>query len=164
MTKQLDTNSEEFWRDYAKLRDETLRIMKAKPVKNLNMLEVIYTLRLLELKALLAEGRYNQVVVHKNDSRLEGFDDADRFLAMLADCDSREVLLTTKRLIRNFGGTAYHWRKIAHKCPIIEVASAISEYSSGYYGRGWIIAPHICTLRKWILRTTEYSEIINLKL
>lgn len=163
MIQRIDVNSKDFWQEYAEFRDEVFRVMKARPVKNLTLEEAAYTLRLLELKAFLTEGTYGQVVVRKNDRRLEQCDDADRFLAMLADCDQREILLTTKTCIRTFGGTAYHWRKIAHQCPITGVASAISESSSGYYGRGWVLAPHICTLRKWILETTEYSPINKLK-
>lgn len=131
------------------------RILEAAPVKNLTPNEVLTTLRLLELQQFLAQGRYNEIVIHRNDKRLELLDDKDRFLAMLADCDKRDVLLFSGRCRSLFGGSVYHWRNIARKCPITAVASAISECGSGYYGRGWEIAPHICTLRKWIIEHIE---------
>ena len=130
-------------------------IMETAPVKNLTPDEVLNTLRLLELQQFLAQGRYNEIVIHRNDKRLELLDDKDRFLAMLADCDKRDVLLFSGRCRSLFGGSVYHWRNIARKCPITAVASAVSECGSGYYGRGWEIAPHICTLRKWIIEHIE---------
>lgn len=139
------------------------RIMEAAPVKNLTPDEVEATLRFLELKEFLSEGRYNQIVVNINDKRLELCDDSDRFLAVLADCDNRDALLGTKRCRRLFGGTVYHWRRIARKCPIIETVSALSECSSGYYGRGWAIAPHIERLIDWIIKHCDYSKIQKLK-
>ena len=39
-------------------------ILEAAPVKNLTHEEVLTTMRLIELQAFLAEGRYNQIVVH----------------------------------------------------------------------------------------------------
>jgi len=154
----------EVWMDDGdEFKAEVQRIMEAKPVNNLTEDEVVTTLRFLELKASLSEGRYIQVVVHRNDPRLELCDDNDRFLALLADCDSREVLLGTKRCRSIFGGTVYHWRKIGHKCPITDVASALSECSSGYYGRGWVIAPHIEMLISYILETSTYARIQKLK-
>ena len=126
-------------------------IILAHPVSNLTQDEVLTTLRLIELKKFLNEGRYDQVCIHKNDKRLELCDDNDKFLAMLADCDARGVLLFSGRCRSLFGGTVYHWRNIGRKCPITAVASAISECGSGYYGRGWEIAPHIVRLREWII-------------
>ena len=126
------------------------RILEAKPVKNLTEDEVITTLRLMELQKVLSEGRYNQIVIHRNDARLGLCDDSDRFLAMLADADARDVLLFSGRCRSLFGGSVYHWRNIGRKCPITAVSSAISECGSGYYGRGWEIAPHIKRLIKWI--------------
>ena len=131
------------------------RILEAAPVKNLTPDEVLTTLRLLELQQFLAQGRYNEIVIHRNDKRLELLDDKDRFLAMLADCDRRDVLLFSGRCRSLFGGSVYHWRNIARKCAITAVASAISECGSGYYGRGWEIAPHIQRLRKWIIEHIE---------
>lgn len=154
----------EVWMDEAdEFRKAVDKILEARPVKNLTEDEVVTTLRFLELKAFLSEGRYNEIVVHNRDERLELCDDKDRFLAMLADCDKREVLLGTKRCRRLFGGTVYHWRKIARTCPITDTASALSECSSGYFGRGWIIAPHIERLIIWIITYCDYSKIQKLK-
>lgn len=139
-------------------------IMMRAPVKNLTEAEVLTTLRLLQLHVMLKNGdsRYS-VCVHRNDLRLALCDDNDRFLAMLLDCDLRGVLLGTKRCRSCFGGTVYHWRRIARKCPITDTASAISECSTGYYGRGWVIAPHIQTLRKWIIENSTHQKIRKLK-
>lgn len=141
----------ELWLADPRIREKIDRIIESAPVKNLTEDEVLTTLRLMELQGGLQEGRYNQIVVHKNDKRLEKCDDSDRFLAMLADCDKRDVLLFSGRCRSLFGGTVYHWRNIARKCPITSVASAVSECGMGYYGRGWEIAPHIQRLRKWII-------------
>lgn len=139
-------------------------IMMRAPVKNLTEAEVLTTLRLLQLHVMLKDGdsRYS-VCVHRNDRRLALCDDNDRFLAMLLDCDLRDVLLGTKRCRSCFGGTVYHWRRIARKCLITDTASAISECSTGYYGRGWVIAPHIQTLRKWIIENSTHQKIRKLK-
>lgn len=126
------------------------QIILAHPVSNLTQDEVLTTLRLMQLQKELSEGRYNQICIHKNDKRLELCEDTDRFLAMLADCDARDVLLFSGRCRSLFGGSIYHWRNIGRKCPITAVASAISECGTGYYGRGWEIAPHIERLINWI--------------
>ena len=126
------------------------QIILAHPVSNLTQDEVLTTLRLMQLQKELSEGRYNQICIHKNDKRLELCEDTDRFLAMLADADARDVLLFSGRCRALFGGSIYHWRNIGRKCPITAVASAISECGSGYYGRGWEIAPHIERLINWI--------------
>lgn len=160
----LPFNREVWMADGDEFKAEVERILEAKPVKNLTEDEVITTLRLLELEAGLSEGSYNQLVVHRKDPRLEMCDDTDKFLAMLADCDKRDVLLFTGRCRSLFGGSVYHWRNIAHKCPITSVASAISECGQGYYGRGWEIAPHISRLCKFILDTSNYSKIQKLKI
>lgn len=143
-------------------------ILMLAPIKNLTEDEVKATIRLLQLQYHLRVPNRNGyvrdvVVVHRNDPRLELCDDNDRFLAMLIDCDLRDVLLGTKRCRSCFGGSVYHWRKIARKCPVTDTASAISDCSSGYYGRGWVIAPHICTLRKWIISnsTDELTRSIK---
>lgn len=144
-------------------------ILMAAPVKNLTEQEVLTTLRLLQLHAMLRVPNRNGyvrdvVVVHRNDPRLELCDDNDRFLAMLLDCDLRDVLLGTKRCRSCFGGSVYHWRKIARKCPITDTASALSKYGDGgYYGRGWVIADHIQTLRKWIINNSNNEEIRSLR-
>ena len=119
-------------------------------VKNLTEDEVVTTMRLLDLERELGAGPRFEIVIHRNDKRLALCDDNDRFLAMLLDCDKRDVLLFSGRCRSLFGDTVYHWRNIGRKCPITSVASAISECGSGYYGRGWEIAPHIKRLCKWI--------------
>lgn len=128
---------------------EITNILDKTPIKNLTYEEVCTTLRLIEIQEAL-QNSYGEVIVNKNDKRLKLCDDNDRFLALLADCDAREVLLFSGRCRSLFGGSVYHWRNIARKCPITAVASAISECGSGYYGRGWEIAPHIKRLIKWI--------------
>ena len=128
---------------------EIASILDKAPIKNLTYEEVETTLRLIEIQEAL-QNSFGEVIVNKNDKRLELCDDNDRFLALLADCDARDVLLFTGHCISLFGGKIYKWRKIAHNCPIITVASTISEFGSGYYGRGWEIAPHIKRLIKWI--------------
>lgn len=124
------------------VRSKVECIMKAKPVRNLTYEEVITTLWYLYIKQEMTEKEeyYTNVVVQRHDKRLEESSDDERFLAVLADCSCRGVLLGTKRLRSLFGNTAYHWRKIARKCTIVETASGIS----------WIIAPHIERLIDWI--------------
>lgn len=142
--------NKEVWLADEAFKEKVDRILEAKPVKNLTEDEVITTLRLMELQKVLSEGRYNQIVIHRNDARLGLCDNSDRFLAMLADADARDVLLFSGRCRALFGGSIYHWRNIGRKCPITAVASAISECGTGYYGRGWEIAPHIERLINWI--------------
>ena len=144
------------------IRSNVDYILACKPVSNLTEQEVLATLRLLQLHVQLTD-KSNDVYVRANDPRLEDLDDSDRFLAMLINCEQRDVLLGTKRCMKLFGGTAYHWRKIAHQCPIVSTASALSEESYGYYGRGWLIAPHIVRLIRWILAKSDNKEIKELK-
>lgn len=136
-------------------------IMMKAPVKNLTYKEITTTLRLLYLHQQLRINDYGEVVVRPKDKRLDLLTDDDRFLAMLIDCDVRNVLLGTKRCRRCFGGTVYYWRKIARRCAITDTASALSDDGSGgYYGRGWVIAPHIHTLRKWIVKNIpEFKDL-----
>lgn len=132
------------------IQAKVARIIEEAPVKNLTVEEVLTALRLMELWEFLSEGRYGEIIIHRNDKRLELCDDNDRFLAMLLDCDKRDVLLTSRRCRQLFGGSAYHWRNIGRKSPVTAVASAFSECGTGYYGRGWEISPHIHTLMLWI--------------
>lgn len=37
-------------------------------------------------------------------------------------------------------------------------ASGIREEYAGYYGRGWLLAPHIETLRDWIIDNTDFAK------
>lgn len=138
-------------------------ILEHAPVMNLTLREVISTLRLVRLHASLADRQYGDVYVHNNDVRLQYCDDTDRFLALLLECQQREQLLGTKRCRLRFGGTLYHWRRIAHDCEIVTTASAVSDSGSGYYGRGWVLSPNIVTLRKWIVATTQNPDIKRLK-
>lgn len=122
-----------------------------RPVKNLTNDEAYTTLRLLSIQGQLADPEYdNRVFIDKNDSRLANLSDMDKFLALLVAHTQRNNILCTKDLIYYFGGTKPRWRNIGRTCSITSVASAISECSSGYCGRGWVIAPHIVTLIKWI--------------
>lgn len=145
------------------IRRSIRHILDNAPVLNLTLREVISTLRLVRLQAYLADRQYQDIYVHNNDVRLQDCDDTDRFLALLLECGQREHLLGTKRCRLRFGGSPYHWRKIARDCEIVTVASAVSDSGSGYYGRGWILAPNIVTLRKWIVTTTENPDIKRLK-
>lgn len=132
----------------------TNEIMSAKPVKNLTVDEVMTTLRLIQLKVAFNK---DGDTIRYNDQRLKDCTDTDKFLAMLNEYDAAGYILSTRPLIQNFGGTKYHWRKIGRTCPITDVASAINECSAGYYGRGWIIAPHINRLRDWIIYNTDFA-------
>lgn len=138
-------------------------ILQHAPVLNLTLREVISTLRLIRLHAFLADNKHQDVYVLNKDYRLQCCDDTDRFLALLLECEQREQLLGTKRCIVRFGGSPYHWRKIAHDCEIVTTASAVSESGTGYYGRGWVLAPNIVNLRKWIVATTQNPDIKRLK-
>lgn len=110
-------------------------------VKNLSDKEITATVRMLELR-----DQYSYHQLWEKDPDIQQLTDEEKFALTLKAQDSCDYLLTTKTLIHLFGGTKYHWRKIGRNSPLTETASAISECSSGYYGRGWIIAPHIHTL------------------
>ena len=127
-------------------------IIEQHPVKNLTEEEVQTTLRLIELEMLLGDARYEQrpVDIYKNDARLAKLDSTDKFLAMLLEADQQDLVLCSGSCIYRFGGTKYHWRKIGRTCPITTTASRIDESYGGYYGKGWIIAPHIKTLMNWM--------------
>ena len=137
-------------------------ILANAPVINLTEDEVISTLRLVRLHAFLADRQHQDVYVHNNDVRLQNCDDTDRFLALLLECEQRDQLLGTKRCRLRFGGTTYHWRKIARECEIVITESSVSE-DGGYFGRGWVLAPNIATLRRWIVATTQNADIKRLK-
>jgi hypothetical protein len=131
------------------------------PVAHLTEDEVLTTLRLMQLHVQLMNPSYpREVVIKKNDPRLMHLPDTDKFLAMLIDYEMRELLLCTRDLVRKFQGTGYHWRKIAHQCPVTSVASALSNTGDpGYRGRGWQVAPHICRLIRWIVNHTDNEDI-----
>lgn len=137
-------------------------IMKAQPVAHLRDEEVFQTIRLMQLEqALTDEERTSHfaVTVYQDDRRLEGLTDDDKFLALLLDADCRGTILTSKRCVYCFGGKTYYWRKVAGRCEIIDTKSATleGEYGGRYLGRGWVIAPYIQRLRKWM----KENNIIN---
>lgn len=161
--------------DNEAMRRSIDHILTNAPVTNLTLREVISTLRLIRLHASLADRQYGDVYVHSNDARLQLCDDTDRFLALLLECEQRDQLLGTKRCRLRFGGTPYHWRKVARDCEIVTtvsatapaaVSAAVPEASASgqYIGRGWVLAPNIVTLRRWIVATTKNPEIKRLKL
>lgn len=143
-------------------RRSIAHILEHAPVMHLTLREVISTLRLIRLHVSLADRRYGDVYVRNDDKRLQYCDDTDKFLALLLECEQCHQLLGTKRCCLRFGGTPYHWRKIAHDCEIVTTESSVSE-DGGYYGRGWVLAPNIVTLRKWIVATTQNPDIKRLK-
>lgn len=148
--------------DTEPMRRSINHILEHAPVLNLTLREVISTLRLIRLHAFLADRQYGDVYVHNNDTRLQYCDDTDRFLALLLECEQCEQLLGTKRCRLRFGGSPYHWRKIAKDCEIVTTESSVSE-DGGYYGRGWVLAPNIVKLRRWIVATTQNPDIKRLK-
>lgn len=139
----------------AEVRANVQRIMEAAPVQNLTENEVLQTLRLVQLERVLRDDeRISRfaVTVYQDDQRLMASTDEDKFLALLLDADCRKTLLMTKRCRYCFGQTTYHWRKVAGECSLVATSSNMVEAERGgrYYGRGWVLAPHIVTLRKWI--------------
>lgn len=130
-------------------------IMECKPVQNLTEEEVKETLRLEELYDLLKDDNRSEhfaVTVWQDDQRLEDCSDEDKFKAMLLDTDCRKTILTSKRCIYCFGGSTYRWRKIARNSVLTTTKSVTveAEYGGRYLGTGWVIAPNIVTLRKFI--------------
>ena len=79
-------------------------ILEHAPVLNLTHQEALSTLRLIRLHAYLADRQYQDVYVHNDDERLSQCDDTDRFLALLLECDQRNLLLGTRRCRLRFGG------------------------------------------------------------
>lgn len=138
-------------------------ILKAAPVKNLTREEVEATLRMLTLHSLLIRQDSRYIDLGRHDHRLDNCTDEDKFLALLVVQDTCELILNSRLCVHYFGGTRYHWRKIGHDSPVTAVVSAISEEGMVYYGRGWIIAPHIVTLRRWIVEHATNEEIRKLK-
>lgn len=138
------------------------------PVKNLTEDEVMQTLRLLHLQSALHDdnptSRFS-VTVWKDDARLANCTDEDRFLALLLDADCRDTILSSKRCCYCFAHNTYYWRKVAGQCVLITTKSATVEgqYGGRFFGRGWVLAPNIKTLRKWIVSNSNNSEISKLK-
>ncbi len=143
------------------------RIMEEAPLQHLTEEEVLQTLRLLQLHVLLRDEQrttHFSVTVYQDDQRLINSSPDDRFLALLLDADVRGILLTSKRCRYSFGGTQYSWRKVASRCCIITTASMTmyGDYGGKYLGRGWKLAPHIQTLRRWIIENSKNPDIQKL--
>lgn len=143
-------------------------IMKCKPVQNLTEDEVLQTLRLLQLHTLLIDKQrttHFSVTVYQDDHRLQSCTDEDKFMALLLDAEVRGLILMTKRLHYCFGGTHYKWRNVAKRLSIITTSSMTmnGDYGGKFFGRGWVIAPNIKTLRRWIVEHSTNPEINSLK-
>lgn len=143
--------------DYDELIDS---MIAAQPIKNLNRGEALNTIRMFEISLRLGDTKHDgfPIDVYKNDKRMVGWSDNDKFLALLIEHDQQDLILTSNRLVYCFGKSKYYWRKIGRTNPVTTTASAISECSAGYYSRGWVIAPHIKTLYKWFINhpATKY--------
>lgn len=143
-------------------------IMKCKPVQNLTEDEVLQTLRLLQLHSLLIDKQRSthfSVTVYQDDHRLQSCSDEDKFMALLLDAEVRGLILMTKRLIYCFGGTHYRWRNVVKRLSIVTTSSMTmnGDYGGKYLGRGWVLAPNIKTLRRWIVEHSTNPEINSLK-
>ncbi len=157
-----DPNNEE-------TRTNARRIFEEAPVMHLTEEEVLQTLRLIQLHVLLLDEKRSthfSVTVYQDDQRLTNCSNDDKFLALLLDADVRGLLLTSKRCRYSFGGTQYSWRKVAARCSLITTASMTmnAEYGGRYLGRGWKVAPHIQTLRRWIIDNTNNPDIKKLQI
>lgn len=137
-----------------------ISILGTAPVKNLTHEEVSTTLRLIEIEMILGNPKYVKatVDVFKNDKRMSEWTDTDKFLALLVEADQQDLILRSKRCMYCFGGSLYHWRKIGRTSPVTSTESCIVDGYAGYYGKGWVIAPHIKTLIKWMKDNNEVME------
>ena len=77
------------------------------------------------------------------DPSVKDLSDEDKFLIMLYRKHSMDCGLQTKDLIRQFGGSSYHWRKVAKRILIKETASLVGLENGGYYGSGWCLIESI---------------------
>ena len=138
-------------------------IMKHKPVQHLTAAETITAMKLWRLEYMLHKDETYPVTVYQNDKRLELLTDEEKFLAALLDADCRDTLLTYKRLHYLFGKTEGYWKKIVKQSVAIEVKSRMVEGGHGgrYYGRGWVIAPNIRTIIKWIRKVYETPVTVS---
>jgi hypothetical protein len=86
-------------------------------------------------------------------------------MALLLDAEVRGLILMTKRLHYCFGGTHYKWRNVAKRLSIITTSSMTmnGDYGGKFFGRGWVVAPNIKTLRRWIVEHSTNPEIKSLK-
>ena len=145
-------------------------ILAEKPVKNLNRGEVQNMLRMFEIQCKLGvahEGlcsTYPVVDVYKNDKRMEGWSDKDKFLALLVECHEQNLVLKSRRCCYCFGGTVNHWRMIGRTNPITDTMAIMIEGYNGYYGQGWVIASHIITLIEWfvLIYYIKHPEVLEL--
>lgn len=143
---------------------DVARILAEAPVKNLTEQEVLQTLRLIQLQTLLTDknriSRFS-VTVYQDDQRLMTCSEDDRFMALLLDADVRQIVLTTRRCIYCFGHKPQYWYKIARRSSIVYTKSLMLEGTCGgrYFGKGWVIAPHILTLRRWIVENGTNQEL-----
>ena len=136
------------------LRNDFIR--RHSGVKNLTDAEISGTVRMLQLDAQYS---YGQAWDCSGD--VAKLSDSDKFHLMLIKQTACDYLLTSRTLIYVFHGTKYHWRKIGRTSPLTSVASAVSDCSTGYYGRGWTIAPHIRTLIKFLRSDFYLSQSFN---
>lgn len=114
-------------------------------IMNLTDDEIKLTLRMMELTK-----QFSWSDIYKKSPEVNALSNEDKFLLLLWKMDREDNLVRSKMLIHYFGGSVYQWRKIGRKHPLTDVATAFSESSSGYYGRGWVIAPHIHSLMKYL--------------
>ncbi len=156
--------------DSENIKANVAHIMNVAPVKNLTEQEVLETLRMIQLHTLLLDqeriSRFS-VTVYQDDQRLLNCSGEDKFMAMLLDADSRQTVLTTKRCRYCFGQKPHYWYKIAHKSNLVDTKS-IMLYGSGgggkYFGKGWVIAANIKTLRRWIVENSTNPDIQKLQI
>ena len=149
------------------IRESVRKILYEEPVQHLTEDEVLATIRLMQLEIALQDSPRSQyaVTVYRDDERLRHLPDSDKFMAALLDSYHRDDLLGYKKLCYCFGGTKYQWRKVVQACPIIEDQSRTVEgqYGGRFLGRGWVLAPHIRTLRSWIIANSTKEEFKNLR-
>ncbi len=136
------------------LRNDFIR--RYSGVKNLTDDEISGTIRMLQLDV-----QYSYNAAWRLNSPVASLSDTDKFHLMLIKQNTHDYLLTTRTLLYLFKGTKYKWRKIGRTSPLTTVASAISECSTGYYGRGWVIAPHIQSLIEFLRSETYLSQSFN---
>lgn len=146
------------------VRQRVFHILEQAPVKNLTEKEVTETLHLMHLERQLTdENRTSRfaVTVYQDDQRLAGASTEDKFLALLLDADCRRTVLTSKRCRYCLGQSCYFWQKVARQCVLTITKSEMMEAEFGgfFLGRGWKLAPHIVTLRKWIVENEKEQNV-----
>ncbi len=146
------------------VRQKVFHILEQAPVKNLTETEVTETLHLLHLERQLTDGSRTSrfaVTVYQDDQRLAGASTDDKFLALLLDADCRRTILTSKRCRYCFGQSTYFWQKVARQGVLTVTKSEMMEADFGgrFLGKGWVLAPHIVTLRKWIVEDEKEQNV-----